>query len=62
MWVEFLWLILLPLLGVAAYSLARLKVLMWGEYAGRYERVLPFEEEDFNCDNYVDFPRMDTLF
>tara|TARA_B100000900_G_C20046552_1_gene500188 strand:+ start:354 stop:509 length:156 start_codon:yes stop_codon:yes gene_type:complete len=51
MWEEFLWMILLPLLGVAAYSLARLKVLMWGEYAGRYERVLPFEEEDFNYDN-----------
>jgi hypothetical protein len=46
--VEAMWMILLPLLGVAAYSLARLRMTMWGALGGRYERVLPFEEDDFN--------------
>ena len=42
------WLILVPLFAVAAYSVFKMKMLMFERMVGRYSAVPPFDEDDFN--------------
>ena len=44
------WIFLIPLFGMAAYSVFKTKMLMFERMIGRYNAV-PFEEEDFNVED-----------